>query len=90
MQDSEKYLIDKEYWMKRIEHLPVELDLPMCISSDKKQQIKFIQFNTRVAAEKWIAVKNELYKARITPSSFILTVYASVLGKWIRNKKFLH
>ena len=26
MQDSEKYLIDKEYWMKRIEHLPVELD----------------------------------------------------------------
>lgn len=88
MQDSEKYLIDKEYWMKRIEHLPVELDLPMCISSDKKQQIKFIQFNTRVAAEKWIAVKNELYKARITPSSFILTVYASVLGKWIRNKNF--
>ena len=60
----------------------------MCISSDKKQQIKFIQFNTRVAAEKWIAVKNELYKARITPSSFILTVYASVLGKWIRNKNF--
>lgn len=88
MQYSEKYLIDKEYWMKRIEHLPVELDLPMCISSDKKQQIKFIQFNTRVAAEKWIAVKNELYKARITPSSFILTVYASVLGKWIRNKNF--
>ena len=60
----------------------------MCISSDKKQQIKFIQFNTRVAAEKWIAVKNELYKARITPSSFILTVYASVLVKWIRNKNF--
>ena len=91
IKDTISYENDKNYWLEKIATIPKALQLPMSSDADKNkysENVRFGRKNMSLSKEKWDNFKSICSKIGITPTSAIMTAYASVLERWSKNKKF--
>lgn len=71
---------DKEFWEELIPTLPPAPSIPYY--RDIKSGTKFSYEEYIMPSEQWAAIKEELFKNRITPSVYVLVCYAKMLSIW--------
>ncbi|MBE6034248.1 MAG: amino acid adenylation domain-containing protein [Clostridiales bacterium] len=87
LRETQQYIKDKEYWLKRVEQLPQYPDLPMRKSTDENNN-KFTRYFLEIEKGKWQKLKGYAQSLGITPTSAVLTAYAEVLERWSQSNRF--
>lgn len=87
IKETEEYIQSKQYWLDRVETLPVGPQLPI---SKKSGQLnpKFQRRCFELPNHSWEALKVKAVKLGVTPTSLLLAVFSEVLGKWSSTNHF--
>ena len=88
LKDTELYERDRDYWMKRIDDLPAAPELPLLKAPDIHHKPTFKRLLLKMDRESWRAFKNNAQKCGVTPTVAVLAVYADIIERWSRNKRF--
>lgn len=85
MKRSPVFRQDKDYWLERLHRLAPAPELPTL----ETPVHTFDHLEYRLSAARWEQIKVWLSRAgAITPSVFLLTAYAEILGVWSRHQRF--
>ncbi|MFC9250968.1 condensation domain-containing protein [Amycolatopsis thailandensis] len=76
----------RRYWLSRLEDLP---DRPALPSVERPGPVRFHRLEERLDAGHWTAIKRRAGSLNVTPTAFLLAVYAEVLGEWSSMERFV-
>lgn len=88
-QQTKDYERARNYWMARLEELPLPPDLPLAKSPKEIERPAFQRRKDFVGKSAWESVKGIAARNGLTPTGVLLAVYAEVLGYWSRNSSFI-
>ncbi len=80
--NSEKYIIDKNYWSKLISNFPPVPALPLTKDPGQAEKPHYNRISKRIDKMKWKAISETAKNNGIMPSSVLLTAYSKVLSFW--------
>lgn len=84
-----KYMeIHKQYWMNRLNSLPSSPQLPINSGYTKIKSPEFVRTTKQISAKLWQLIKNKISLSQISPTVFVITVFAYTLAKWSREQRF--
>ncbi|MFR9676972.1 AMP-binding protein, partial [Streptomyces sp. TR06-5] len=86
--DGPAYEAARAYWTERITALPEGPDLPLAAPVQSIGTPRFRRLAARLDAADWKRLRDRAADLGVTPSSVLLAVYATVLGRWARNPHF--
>lgn len=86
IRDGAGYERDRQYWLKRLETMPVAPELPVINNSNNEARFKrhFFKLNE----DNWQQIRKTARNNSITPSVVIMAAYAAILERWSRNSDF--
>eukprot|EP00966_Prymnesium_polylepis_P260569 6018781-Prymnesium_polylepis.1 len=85
-----KYQNAKEYWWERVHTLPPAPELPVLVSQDGQQPTgRFEQLGSVLSADMFAQLKSTCAASGVSPTSLMLTIYSTVLGRFARSKHFM-
>ncbi|MEU8029621.1 amino acid adenylation domain-containing protein [Streptomyces sp. NPDC049099] len=87
LRDSPGHQRDKDYWWSRLDALPPAPDLPLA-ETDQPQQPRFRRRFLKLDTAAWERLKDRAQRRGLTPSSVVLSAYATVIGRWSRSPRF--
>lgn len=88
LRGSERYARDSAYWDERIETLPAAPELPLARSPESLEIPRFGHRTGRLEPQQWSAFQAHARQAKVTPSAALCSVYAEVIARWSRNRRF--
>lgn len=88
LRTSEAYRADWEYWNARLDSIPMPPELPLA-----KNPVALTSARTRrrsivLPRETWELLKSRIRQEGLSPSGFLIALYAEVLGMWSRSSRF--
>ncbi|NQX86425.1 MAG: amino acid adenylation domain-containing protein [Flavobacteriaceae bacterium] len=87
IRESAAYAKDRDYWMKRIDTLPVGPALPVARREDTSSN-HFTRHSTLIEKDNWNNFKTKASAMGITPTSAVATIYGAVLERWSETAHF--
>lgn len=87
IRETAAYSKDRNYWMKRIEKLPLGPVLPVARREDTSSN-HFTRHSTLIEKNTWESFKTKVSSHGVTPTSAVAAVYASVLEGWSETSHF--
>lgn len=82
---GESYEKDLEYWKNKLDNISGAPELPV----NKESSVgTFKRFSTHLKPEKWEALKNKIRNYSLTEPVFLMSLYAEVIARYSRDKKF--
>ncbi|MBM0106531.1 amino acid adenylation domain-containing protein [Steroidobacter sp. S1-65] len=87
MSASAAYLADRQYWMDRLADFPNGPDLPRLQEPAAGTQ-RFTRHAFTLTPDEWTLVKRRSRKLGVPPTVLLLTVFAEILSRWSRTKRF--
>jgi pyochelin synthetase len=78
----------RAYWLDRLPDLPPHPDLPLAASPAAIAAPRFDQYDARLDAAAWAAVKARAASAGLTPTGVLLAAYAQTLARWGAGRRF--
>lgn len=88
LKETPAYVIDKDYWQKRIDDLPAAPDLPLARKQEQAGTARFCRRFIKLDKPAWDAFKLRAQKRGLTPTAAVMTAYAAVLERWSRSSAF--
>ena len=88
LRESTAYSRDKEYWLRRVDNLPPAPDLPLAQQQDKSGTACFRRRFLKLDNHTWDGLKQRTRKWGLTPTTVVMTAYATVIKRWSRNQRF--
>lgn len=90
LENSDHYNSDLKYWIKKLDQLPSGPQIPLKSESDKSGKTDFrrTRLNGFLAKDAWQKLRAKLSQYNITPTVFVLTLFAEVLQEWSQEKNF--
>ncbi|CAF2829448.1 unnamed protein product [Rotaria sp. Silwood2] len=79
---------DKQYWINRLGSFPVGPNLPLQCLPIELQSQRFCRLQQTLDKSIWKNLKKIMRKLRVTPISFLASVYAIVIANWSEDKHF--
>lgn len=79
---------DKQYWENRIFDISLAPKLPLRISEKEIKEQKFVRREKWLSANTWGNIKKLAQNIEVTPTVFLVGVFAQVLRRWSENKSF--
>ncbi len=79
---SGAYRRAEEYWLGRVEELPLPPELPLAASPARVGGTEFVRRNARLPRGRWETIKNVAARRGLTPSAVLMAAYAEVLRQW--------
>lgn len=86
LRNTLKYKKDQEYWRQKIPALAAAPKIPRDHSKELRNTFRRMQLE--IAPKKWNEIKERCRQAGITPTGFILTMYAKVLARYSESADF--
>ncbi len=87
LQDSELYKRSRQYWMERLESLPLPPQLPLAQNGSQVQAPLLVRRGGRLASESWQRLKSRAAQAGVTPSGILCAAFAEVLSLWSESPR---
>ncbi|MFF0717652.1 amino acid adenylation domain-containing protein [Micromonospora sp. NPDC003816] len=78
----------REYWMRRLEHLPPAPELPLATSPAQVDRPVFTHRSARLDTADWTRFKQFATARGVTASAALCTAYAQVLAAWSKSSRF--
>ncbi|MCW8128216.1 non-ribosomal peptide synthetase [Microbulbifer halophilus] len=88
LRDTPAYNRAREYWIDRLDTLPLAPNLPMAMSPSSLVYPRFSRRCVEIDAVKWGHIKQAAQKNGITPSVLAMTAFAEVIGCWAEEPAF--
>jgi pyochelin synthetase len=88
MRDKPPRQRSRAYWLDRLPDLPPHPDLPLAASPAAIAAPRFDQYDARLDAAAWAAVKARAASAGLTPTGVLLAAYAQTLARWGAGRRF--
>lgn len=88
LQNSDLYKRSREYWFDRLDTLPPAPELPLACHPVTVKKPRFKRRTYSLPAEKWQPLKKRITREGLTPSGFLLTLFAEILNVWSKNSHF--
>lgn len=85
VQKSHAYQKARDYWVNRIETLPMAPALPLAKDPSLVKEPKFLRRKEIIDASRWLPFKDSINELGITPTVFLLTLYSQVLSRWSKS-----
>ncbi|WP_149536556.1 non-ribosomal peptide synthetase/type I polyketide synthase [Siccirubricoccus phaeus] len=79
---------DRPWWEARAAELPPPPRLPLALRPESIAAPRFTRRRTVMAAAEWAAAKARIAARGLTPSSFLLALFAEVVGRWSAVQQF--
>ncbi len=76
------------YWMERVDTLPASPPLPLRSDPAARHAPRFSRRESRLERVRWDGLKAVIRSKGLTPSTFLLAVYAQVLARWSATSHF--
>jgi amino acid adenylation domain-containing protein len=87
LQDSELYKRSRQYWMGRLESLPLPPQLPLAQNGAQVQSPLLVRRGGRLDSESWRRLKSRAAQAGVTPSGILCAAFAEVLSLWSESPR---
>jgi pyochelin synthetase len=84
--ESPRYQRDRDYWLARIDDLPLAPELPTTTQLDAEPT--FHHHAGKLTATDWSAFKDYAAAAGLTASGAVMAAFAEVIGRWSRRPEF--
>ncbi|GGJ42835.1 non-ribosomal peptide synthetase [Deinococcus roseus] len=78
----------RTYWTERLDSLPAAPGLPLRLDPQARKAPRFARRQFRLPQESWEILKARALQHGLTPSGFLLAVYAEVLSRWSHTAHF--
>ena len=78
----------RAWWLTRLEDLPPPPRLPLAVRPESIRAPRFTRRQTMLPAGVWSAFKQRIAERHLTPSSFLLALFAEVIGRWSADQDF--
>ncbi|TDR95022.1 non-ribosomal peptide synthetase/type I polyketide synthase [Enterovirga rhinocerotis] len=78
----------RSWWLPRLEELPPPPRLPLAVRPESVGTPRFTRRQTLLAAQDWAGLKQRIAARGLTPSSFLLALFAEVIGRWSAAQDF--
>ena len=88
LKESEFYKQDQEYWINRLQDLPIAPELPLIHNPEPGEHYRFSRFESKLESTIWERLKNRTKQAGLTPSGLLLAAYAEVISTWCNSSRF--
>ena len=88
MRDKPPWQRSRSYWLDRLPDLPSHPDLPLAGRPAAIAAPRFDQYDARLDAPAWAAVKARAAAAGLTPTGVLLAAYAQTLARWGAGRRF--
>lgn len=85
---AELLVTARDYWEKRLEHLPNAPELPVAVAPESIKTPVFSHRSCTIEKAVWDGLKTRAQAHGLTPSLLLLSVYADVLARWSHTKSF--
>ncbi|VAW96726.1 Polyketide synthase modules and related proteins [hydrothermal vent metagenome] len=85
---SNTYKMAEQYWLDRIDSLPLGPDLPLHNSTETLQHVNFTRHASKLDKATWSALKEKAKKYGLTSSGVLFSAYSEILGRWSRSADF--
>jgi pyochelin synthetase len=82
------YRRSRDYWLDRLDDLPPHPDLPLAANPASISSPRFAQYEAKLSAESWSALKARASSAGLTPTAVLLAAYAETLARWGAGNRF--
>ncbi len=88
LRHSAIYHQSRDYWLSRLETLPMAPELPLKKDFQSLTHARFARQHGELERSIWAKLKARAARAGITPSGLLLAVYAEILGLWSKHQRF--
>ncbi|HET9382058.1 MAG TPA: amino acid adenylation domain-containing protein, partial [Streptomyces sp.] len=78
----------RAYWHERLDSLPPGPELPLTAALEPRAGHRFSRLEHRLGRDAWEALRRRAADQGVTPAAVLLAGYATVLGRWSRNRHF--
>ena len=85
--ESSAYQKAQDYWQAKIEDFPYAPQLPLVCEPEFIERPIFQRMEKSLTTHEWNVVKGLAAQYGVTPSVFLCTIYAEVLGKWSNQSR---
>ncbi|KES06115.1 hypothetical protein BU52_17015 [Streptomyces toyocaensis] len=78
----------RAYWSERLDTLPAGPELPLAVAVEPRAGHRFRRLRHRLDTDTWDELRRRAATRGLTPAAVLLAVYATVLGRWSRSRRF--
>ncbi|MEU5366878.1 amino acid adenylation domain-containing protein [Streptomyces sp. NPDC005925] len=78
----------RAYWHDRLDSLPPGPELPLTAALEPRAGHRFRRLEHRLDQDTWTELRRRAATHGLTPAAVLLAGYATVLGRWSRNRHF--
>jgi pyochelin synthetase len=87
IRESDRYQLDRDYWLQRVDELPPAPELPTVpLAADAPP--RFRRWQAELGPDEWACIRRRAGQHGISASGVVLAAYAEVIGRWSRRKRF--
>jgi yersiniabactin nonribosomal peptide synthetase len=79
----------EQYWLNKIEDMPLGPMLPLKKSPKDLEKTVFVAHKASFSKKQWQRLKDKASQYQITPAMVFLTIYCEILERWSQNSRFL-
>lgn len=90
-----RYERHKQYWLERINDMPMPPELPMAATQLQKttspltdQDVEFKRYHFELTPQQWDKLRAKSTEHKITHSSLVLAAFTEILSRWSRHPSF--
>ncbi|HLO49402.1 MAG TPA: condensation domain-containing protein, partial [Kamptonema sp.] len=88
LENSPIYEKSLKYWLSRIPTLPPAPELPLAQNPGNLKNPRFVSLKYKLEAQVVQRLTNRAAKGSLTLAGTLLAVYAEVMGRWSKTKRF--
>jgi amino acid adenylation domain-containing protein len=88
IRDTQRYQISKDYWIARLNKLPMAPELPLSIEPSEIKKPYFERRIFKLSAPLWQQLKQRAQTIGVTPTILMLSLFAMTINRWSKQSSF--
>jgi amino acid adenylation domain-containing protein len=80
--------LSRNYWLSRIDTLPLAPDLPLAKSPHQLKQYRCKRYESGLDRTQWQQLKQRAAQVGLTPSGVLLAAFAEIITVWSKSPQF--
>ncbi|CAM2005527.1 non-ribosomal peptide synthetase [Acanthopleuribacter pedis] len=88
MRTEARFARARDYWLRRLDHLPGGPDLPVAKLPQPGDTPRFRRFQAHLPQSTWHTLSRRAQQRNLTPSGLLLAAFCEILGAWSSNPRF--